>query len=476
MPQQQNLAKSWFIWGVGAGVYLLAVFHRSSLGVAGPAAQDRFQLTSGQLASFVMLQLGVYAGMQIPAGVLIDRFGPRRMLLVATLIMGSAQLAFAVVPSYPLALLARGLLGCGDAMTYISVLRLVASWFPGQRYPILTSLTGLFGVLGNVIATVPLAAALPWLGWQTTFLIAGALSIGYAVVLLRPTTVAPFRTEPAQQSARSGAPPKPRVFDEVKGAWRLPASRLGFWVHFTTMSGPTVFATLWGFPYLTGALGLPRATASSLLLLLVISQLVFSLTVGAALGRRPVVRTPIAFIVSILCLLCWLVLISWPGGHPPVPVLVVVMIALAVGGPASMVAFMLARDYNPRHRISTATGLVNTGGFMASVIGVFLIGQILDFVEPGVAVKSATAFRWAFLAVFAVTAFGLFRLTVWWLRVRSDVLVAMALGNTTPIRIRRHRFDLVVEAQAGEAIELPGDDPDDEDENGQSPWWQWWDH
>ena len=79
------------IWGIGVGVYLLAVFHRTSLGVAGPQAAQRLDLSAGQLSTFVMLQLGVYAAMQVPTGILVDRFGPRRMLLVATIIMGSAE-------------------------------------------------------------------------------------------------------------------------------------------------------------------------------------------------------------------------------------------------------------------------------------------------------------------------------------------------------------------------------------------------
>ena len=132
---QRARKKSWLIWSVGVGVYLLAVFHRTSLGVAGPLAAERLDLSAGQLSTFVMLQLGVYAAMQVPTGILVDRFGPRRMLLVATVIMGSAQLLFSQVESYPLALLARGLLGCGDAMTYVSVLRLVGRLVPRPALP-----------------------------------------------------------------------------------------------------------------------------------------------------------------------------------------------------------------------------------------------------------------------------------------------------------------------------------------------------
>src|SRR5690349_13043730 len=121
---------------------MLAVFNRSTLGVAGPQALARFGISSGELGVFVMLQLAVYAGMQIPSGILVDRFGPRRMLLTAVLVMAVGQLGFALLPSYSLALLSRGVLGCGDAMTYVSVLRLIAAWFPGPRYALITSFSG----------------------------------------------------------------------------------------------------------------------------------------------------------------------------------------------------------------------------------------------------------------------------------------------------------------------------------------------
>ena len=81
------------VWAVGLLVYALAVFHRSSLGVAGLVAADRFGISASQLATFTMLQLLVYAGMQIPVGLLCDRFGSRSVLLVGTTVIGLAQAA-----------------------------------------------------------------------------------------------------------------------------------------------------------------------------------------------------------------------------------------------------------------------------------------------------------------------------------------------------------------------------------------------
>jgi MFS family permease len=433
-----NLSRrAWAVWGIGAGVYMLAVFNRSTLGVAGPDAVQRFDIDAGRLGIFVMLQLAVYAGMQIPAGVLVDRFGPRRMLLTAALVMAAGQIGFAFAANYPLALISRGVLGCGDALTYVSVLRLISAWFPGPRYALLTSFSGFFGVVGNVIATVPLAALLPVLGWAPTFSLAGGLCLLYALVLVRKgTEPAPYRTVADDSDNAMGGR---RLVAEVGRSFSEPGGRLGFWVHFTTMSGSAVFTVLWGFPYMTQGLGYPRGLASGLLLLLVVVQCLFSITVGTLLGRRPSIRVPLAFGVSIVNLVIWGTLIGWPGGRPPLPVIVVLMVLLAIGGPSSMVAFMLARDYNPRHRISTATGLVNSGGWIATLLGVLLVGQILDIVEPGE--KTATGYRWAFVAILVLTAFGLSRLTVWWLRVRRQLLELQETGGHGPIHVHRHRFD-----------------------------------
>ena len=136
-------------WVLAVFVYLLAVFHRSSLGVAGLQAEHRFGIGPGELSVFVMLQIGVYAAMQIPTGVLVDRFGPRRLLVAAAVLMGVAQILFALVPSFPMALLARGLLGCGDALTFVSVLRFASVHFPPRRFPIVVAATGMLGALAT---------------------------------------------------------------------------------------------------------------------------------------------------------------------------------------------------------------------------------------------------------------------------------------------------------------------------------------
>ena len=136
------------MWALGVTAYCIAVFHRASLGVAGPLAQQRFGATAAVLSLFIVLQLAVYASLQVPVGVALDRVGSRRMIAAGAVMMAAGQIVLAESHTVGLAVLGRVLVGTGDAMTFTSVLRLVAAWFPPHRVPVVTQFSGLLGQLG----------------------------------------------------------------------------------------------------------------------------------------------------------------------------------------------------------------------------------------------------------------------------------------------------------------------------------------
>ena len=426
-------------WAIGVSVYLLAVLHRTSLGVAALTAEQRFHITPAQLSVFVLLQIGVYAAMQVPAGVLVDRYGPRRLLFVAATLMGLAQLAFAEVGSYPVALLARAALGCGDALTFVSILRFVATHFSARRYPMLVALTALAGTLGNIVSTLPLTLLLRHFGWTPTFAVAGGLSLVAAVAVwfqLPDATPAP-RAIRGVSEVRSGLSSVQR---RVTTAWRLPGTRLGFWVHFACMSAPNTFAVLWGAQYLVKGAGFSTAAASSVLLLSVVVAAVGNLSIGAFIGRHPPLRVPLAISVCAITVAGWIFLLS-AYGHAPPHVLVVLQFAImAVGTPASMIGFALARDYNSSDNLGTASGVVNVGGFLATVIAALGVGWVLDAVGG----SDAHAFRLAVIVIAGVQAFGAIQILRWWRRARARIFASVARGETVPVPIIRRRWDLAL--------------------------------
>src|SRR3954468_19288791 len=171
------------MWALGVTAYCIAVFHRASLGVAGVEAQHRFGATAAVLSLFIVLQLGVYAALQVPVGVLLDRLGSRRVIAAGAAIMGTGQIVLAESHSVGLAVLGRVLVGAGDAMTFTSVLRLVAAWFPPRRVPVVTQLTGLLGQVGQLAAAIPLVALLHSAGWTPSFLAVGIAGLVVAVLV-----------------------------------------------------------------------------------------------------------------------------------------------------------------------------------------------------------------------------------------------------------------------------------------------------
>ena len=425
--------RAWWIWGAAVVAYLAAVFHRGSLGVAGPLALERFDVGPAALRAFTVLQVGIYAGMQIPTGLLADRFGPRRVITVAVLLLGIGQVLFAIATSYALGLAARAVLGLGDALMFVSLLRLVATHFSARRYALVATVSSALGAMGGVAATFPLTLALGTLGWTPTFLLVGALTAGYAAI-----------TASFVRDVRAAAPPSRQggaaaTFRRVRTAWAIPGTRLALWVHFGTMFASGALTLLWGFPDLVDGLGVAPAVASVVLSVLIVGQVVRGPVVGALIGRRPEWRMPLVVGYLLVNGLSWIVLLGWTGGTPPLAVVVVAFLVFAFGGPVSTVAFALVRDYNPISQVGTATGVANAGGHSATALAVLLVGLLLDAVQG---LGSTDAYRIAMLALPAMLVLGSWRTLVWWRRARAVVLDALDRGDETPVSLRRHRWDL----------------------------------
>ncbi|MFJ5031320.1 nitrate/nitrite transporter [Streptomyces sp. NPDC088560] len=382
------------VWSIGVAVYFVAVIFRTSLGVAGLDAADRFHVNASALSTFSILQLLVYAGMQIPVGLLVDRLGTKKVLSIGAVLFTAGQLGFAFSPSYGTALASRALLGCGDAMTFISVLRLGTRWFPARRGPLIAQLAGLVGMAGNLVSTLVLARLLHSIGWTPAFAgsaLAGAVVLALTLLFLKDH---PEGYEPEPSPHRGAAYARRQIL----ASWREPGTRLGLWVHFTTQFPAMVFLLLWGLPFLVEAQGLSRATAGELLTLVVLSNMVIGLVYGQIVARHHAARLPLALGTVGATALMWAATIVYPGERAPMWLLVVLCTVLGACGPASMLGFDFARPANPPERQGTASGITNMGGFIASMTTLLAIGVLLD--------ATGDDYDIAFSAVFVLQALG----------------------------------------------------------------------
>lgn len=401
------------VWIVGATAYFVAVFHRTSLAVAGLVASDRFDISASQLATFTMMQLLVYAAMQIPVGLLVDRFGPRRIMLVGSVVLCLSQLGFALSTTYSMALAARVFVGVGDAMTFVCLLRLINTWFGPRRIPIMTQISGPVGQLGGILAAVPMTWALGQLGWTWAYLIAAGMSlvITFAIAIV-------VHDEPGFRSISGPVLTWQNIRVRLGASWDQPGTRLGFWIHFATPFSANLIGLLWGFPFLVRSEQTSEAFAGTLLSIMVLGVVVSGPLIGWFIGRYPAKRAALSITIVVAMMLAWAVVLLWPGPAPSWA-LIVLMLVIAVGGPASMVGFDFARTANPDERLASATGMINQAGFVASLIVVVVIGVVLDVLTPGTSANySAESFAWAMSCQYVLWVIGLVQIVRYQRRVR----------------------------------------------------------
>jgi sugar phosphate permease len=403
-----NTRRSWLIFGFATFAYVIAVLQRSSLGVAGVDATERFGISAAVLSTLAVVQLIVYAGLQIPVGLLIDRVGPRALIITGASLMVVGQATLALAPDIGLAIAGRILVGAGDAMTFISVLRLLSNWFSGRTLPLVSQLLGTLGTLGQVLSAVPLSLLLHEAGWTTAFLTASGLSL---LALCGVIVVVQNGVAPITRSLDVGER-RPRALSQLRESLGRPGTRLGFWSHFVTQSSGTVFSLLWGFPFLSVGLGYGPTNAALLLTLLVASAMVTGPILGIVSARYPTRRSNVVLGIVAAMAVAWSLVLFWPG-HPPLAVVMLLIVVIGAGGPGSLIGFDFARAFNPMRSLGSATGIVNVGGFLASFVMMFLIGTVLDLLDAASGgsgiptdLYSLDSFRIAFLVQYVVIGAG----------------------------------------------------------------------
>ncbi|EHB54042.1 major facilitator superfamily MFS_1 [Mycolicibacterium rhodesiae JS60] len=363
--------RAWIVWSTGLLAYIVAVLDRTTLGVSGLDAAHRFSASPGVLSTFVVLQVIVYAAAQIPAGMLLDRYGSKVMILAGGTLMVAGQLTLAFTVSLPTAIAARAVVGLGDAFTFISVLRLVPHWFKPRQIPLVTQLTGICGQLGQVLSAVPFLSLLVGSGWTPAYTAVSALGV-LSLVL----TLLLVKNTPSGVTVHDPPTSVRETLASVKTVWMRPGTRLGFFTHMGTQFSVTVFALMWGVPYLTVAQDLSRGAAGTLLTISVVAAIVSGVVIGLVTGRHPHRRSRLVLGIIGSNALVWTVVLALPSPAPHW-LLVVLIAVISVGGPGSMVGFDFARTFNPRSTLGTAQGAVNMGGFLASLLVMQAMGMII---------------------------------------------------------------------------------------------------
>lgn len=406
-PSRRHAA---LIIAIGAIAYISAVTQRSTMGIASLVATERFHTTAEQLSTLAVAQLMVYAVMQIPVGLLVDRFGPRLLLSVGALSMALGQYVVAFAPTLSVAVAGRMFVGFGDAFTFVSMIRLVNGWYSGKRASQLQQWLGNGGQAGQIISAIPFSALLHLSGWQTSFSVWGTIALIIGVVGWILIVDEPVKRPKSSITLRE-------QLALLRDSVRLSSTRMAFWVHFSTQSSTTVIVLLWGVPFLEQAEGLARPIVVGILSSFVIIGFIFGLVFGQLTAHRPQWRRAGLTATATTMLASWVALLVYPG-PAPLWLIFIWVLFVSTNAPASMVAFDYTREFVPKRELGAANGFVNIGGFLATFSMMFIVGVVLDLhyalvgKAAGQQLYSLEGFHWAFIAVPLVIGFGFVRYLV----------------------------------------------------------------
>lgn len=399
-------ARAWLIWGLAAVMFCYGFFQRVSPSVMIDPLMRDLAVGGALLGNLSALYFYVYAALQVPVGLLHDRWGPRLVLTGGAVLCGAGSLLFSLAEGLTLAYLGRMMIGGGAGVAFIGALALATRWFPPQRFALVSGLTMMAGMIGGIFGQAPLAALVDGFGWRASMLWAGVFGLALAVLLWLIVRDVPTGQahRPADKSAPSSS-----FLGGLGRVLRNPANLLLCLVG-ASMSAPLLaFAGLWGVAWLMQVEGMTRPAAAATCSLLLIGWAIGAPLAGAIsdrIGRR--LEILIAGAVTALSSLLALIYL------PELPaILRDGLFFLAGAALACMIAcYAIARDVNEPALAGTAFGVVNSATVAAGAIFQPLVGWLLDLrwdgrLEAGAPVYQAADFRFAFTALILFLVSGL---------------------------------------------------------------------
>jgi MFS family permease len=397
MDKQQPVVKpgiyAWCVWFLGALFYFYEFWLQVSPNVMHADLSQHYHITGVQFGYMATFYFIAYAAMQIPAGVLFDRFGARKLLTAAALVCTGGTFLLAFAPTYHWVEFARFATGIGSAFALLGTLVLAASWFPPTRFAMLTGLVLTIGMLGAVGGQAPLAFMIQKMGWQHSLFILGIAGIVLSIIMW---SVIRDNKNPMLQTRQ-----KLSAKDLLQNVTRIITSPQPWLValYGVLLYGPTAtLGTTWGATFFATQYHLSPTVSASLISLIFIGWAVGSPVFGTLsdfIGRRK----PPMYIGAIGGLLTSIILI-----YVVLPSVVMVAIDIFLFGffsSAFLPSFSIARELQPARASGAALGFMNMINSLGGAVMPPIIGYILDLAWDGIMtngnrVYSANDFHTAF--------------------------------------------------------------------------------
>ena len=382
--------------------FMASQFFRVSNAVIAPELMRTLAISSEAMGVITGAFFFAFGIMQIPTGILLDRFGPRRTMSGLFVIAAAGSAVFATAEGTAGLVAGRALIGVGCAAGLMGMLVAIARWYPPERFAKLSSMVYVVGGAGVLFATTPLAAAADTIGWRGAFWAMTGITLGFAAMLFAMVRDAP----PGREIESAG-----ETFRQMLGGVREVSRNRQLWhvcaIQFVNYGSIIAVIGLWAGPYLNDIHGLQGVARGNVLFVINVSMLAAVIGYGVVERRlrsrkRAIAGGSVASAAILLVLAFWPSIGTWPA--------VVLLVAFAVTSGHIMLNHAHARAVLPDHLVGRGLTLQNVAVFfgvatMQSVTGL-IIGRFTQVGEaaPDIAYRSV----FGFLAVMIVVSLALY--------------------------------------------------------------------
>lgn len=370
-PNYQHPGKltAYIVFLLSASFYLYEFVLQVAPSVMAESMMKTFKVSAAGFGIVSAFYFYAYAPMQLPAGLLFDRYGPRKLMTYALILCAIGSFFFASTDSLFTAALGRFLIGIASAFSFIGVLVLVSRWFPPHQFALLAGIAQLMSSIGAMFGEMPLAALIAQVGWRNASFILAIIGLFLAALVWFV-----IRDYP-DQSIQS--PPKRQFIDEWRRLLSV-CSRSYTWLTgayaFAIWTPIAVFAALWGVPYLQQKYQVSVIVASGLCSMIWLGIGIGSPLLGWVSDRCNSRRLALV-ISSLLGLIATIVLLYLP--NVSIHWMYVVLFILGFGAGGQTVSFAVVKDNNPPELVGTASGFNNLSVLLGGAIFQPLVGVIL---------------------------------------------------------------------------------------------------
>lgn len=389
---------------MGAAFFLIAFYQRVAPAVLTRELSLDFDLSAAALGNLSAFYFYSYVAVQIPTGLLADRWGPRKVLTLGAALTALGTFIFAWAPSVAWANAGRLFIGAAGGVAFVSMLKLASHWMPARRFAFVSGVAICVGVLGATLAGAPLRVAVDVFGWRSVMVASAVATAAVAIAIWLVV-----RDDPVERGYESFYPVEEREADVASMASHL-REVLGYRNAYLMLFIPgafsgilLTFAGLWGVPFLVSQYGFTIREAAGMCSAMLIAWSLSSVAYGP-LSERIGRRKPLFMGGLVVTLILWSIVVFVPGLSRPT--LVALLIGVSVFAGVFIINFAFAKESVPARLGGTVSGVANMGVMLGGMLMQPLVGFMLDShwggnTADGVRVYDFPAWQWGFSLMIA---------------------------------------------------------------------------